>query len=125
VSEPERLAMEMQPVFDRTVQLLRSKGSEILDMSLDEQYIETKNAFYSIIEGRTWEITRIYPQFSNAVLLGKNFAIHAPRLAYETILEIESMGFVMIARDTFHKMASIATTEIQIGRNVDDYEATQ
>ncbi len=92
-------------------------------MSRERHYIETNNAFYAILEGQTWEVKYVYPQFASNLSKGKRFAIHGPHLSNETIAEIESMKFPLIARGVIDKIA-IATTEIQVSRNIDDFEAT-
>ena len=121
MSDLEHSDVDPQPAFERTEQLIRAKESEIVDMSRDRRFIETKNALYSIVEGPTWEIALVYAQYTGSIMRGKNFAIHGPHLSHSTIAEIESMGFREMASD-LGKVAYIASTEMQISRNIDDFE---
>ena len=113
------------PVFDETLRLLESRGCEIVDMSRDQSFIETRRALYAIVEDAKWNIGRVYAQFGRTILGNKNFAIHGPRLDDESINEIGKMSFEMIARDLRNAKVTLATTEMQIRRNVDEFESTE
>ena len=113
------------PVFDETFRLLESKGSGIVDMSRDQSFIETQRALYAIVEETSWNVGRVYAQFSRTIFSNKNFAIHGPRLQDDSINEIGKMGFEMLARSAGNAKVRLATTEMQVRRNVDEFESAE
>ena len=57
------------PVFDETLRLLESRGCEIVDMSRDQSFIETRRVLYANVEDTSWNIGRVYVQFLRTMSL--------------------------------------------------------
>ncbi len=121
MSNLERSDVDAQPTFDRTEQLIRAKGREIVDMSRDRRFIETKNAFYSIVEGPTWEIALVYAQCTASITREKNFPIHGPHLSPSTSPRSKAWGSGRWHARSERLRVSRAR-KCKISRNVDDFE---
>ena len=91
IEHAPEIAKAASTVFERTAELLKSAGHEIVGSSAERSMLETKNAIYHVVEGAEGSVENFAHSMAEAYTKGKNLAVEAPNISSASKGVLESL----------------------------------